>query len=330
MLPVRLRLLGIEKVNEDLAIFRFSCGKTLKFSPGQFCTLTLSGTGRLDQLGVLAEKDEDLKARLKGFSNGKVTRAYSIASRPGIGLLELIIQKVNDGGLLPPGNDGKRAGIATTELFSWVPSLDVDVLAASAAENDVSIGFGRFTPPDNRIIVLVATGTGNAPFMSIIREEYGFEHIEKKWNIPQKHRKIVFIHAVKRLDDLHAYAGQLIELEKMCDTFTYIPLCTEKGIEEEKVYLKEKEIKVLYAENVFVNRQEKDRLARPNSLDPNEIDSLVKKKTLASAFQKITGKALSPSLHYMMFCGNPYTGTNIEKIAKSLGFSEKDFAKEAW
>ena len=123
------------ELSGGLAIFRFVLDRDFVFSPGQYATLWLAHRGKT------------------------LARPYSIASSPSERrVLEFYINLVKEGELTPSlwqaeVIDGLRAGNPGTSAAVTGPK-------------------GRFVldPRDSRDLVLIASGTGLAPFLSMIRK----------------------------------------------------------------------------------------------------------------------------------------------------------------
>jgi len=172
-------------LNEDLAIVRVrpDSGEVPDFRPGQY---TLVGLVRNDQ------KRANGKPRL-------LRRAYSIASSPQEkDALEFYLVRVRDGQLTPG-------------LWS-VPEggrLWVDARA-----------HGHFileeVPPE-RDLVLVATGTGLAPYISLLRAQRG----QGRW------RHLVLLHGVRREDDL-GYRDEIEAARREDPSIHYLPICSRE------------------------------------------------------------------------------------------------------
>ncbi len=134
------------------------------FSPGQFL-----------QLGVFPEEQH-------GDTDALINRPYSVASPHG-SQLEFFIVTVPDGELTP-----------RLEKLAEGSTLQVAKKAA-----------GSFTLkkcPEKKHLWLVATGTGLAPYIAMLRTEEPWERFEK----------IVVVHGVRLAQDL-AYTEELKELE---------------------------------------------------------------------------------------------------------------------
>jgi ferredoxin--NADP+ reductase len=140
------------------------------FEPGQFLHLATFPGG--------APVEDSDEAREKA----RVNRPYSVASPHGE-TLEFFIVRVDDGELTPP-------------LWGLEPGDDIEVSTKAA---------GRFTlnkTPDADNLWLVATGTGLAPYIAMLRTE-------EPW---QRFKKIVIVHGVRKAEDL-AYTEELRALE---------------------------------------------------------------------------------------------------------------------
>ncbi len=128
-------------------------------------------------------------------------RSYSLASAPGDARgLELCIARV-EGGRLTPELARLDAGAQL-----W---LDPRPL-------------GRFTlegVPPARDLLLVATGTGLAPYVSMLRAYGG----KQRW------RRLVIVHGVRESADL-AYRAELEEAARLDASVRYIPVVSREGV----------------------------------------------------------------------------------------------------
>jgi len=166
------------------------------FKAGQFVSLGLPPT---------VERCSQATKEFKEPKPDKlVKRAYSIASSSKEKqFIEFYITLV-------------RAGSLTPRIFS----LEVG--------DSIEMGtrfVGMFTldnVPDDKNIVLIATGTGVAPYMSMLRTD------------ALKHkRKIIVIHGASNSWDL-GYYSELQLLQSIADNFSYIPTITEPENEKSK------------------------------------------------------------------------------------------------
>lgn len=177
-----------EDLNENLSILRvrYDGRDVPEFEPGQFAMLGLPRPGAPRAPGT----EEDVRL---------LKRAYSIAS-PATERrwVELLLVRVPEGRLTEPLWDVGEGDPV------W---LDEDVR-------------GKFTleavPPDAHL-VLVATGTGIAPYMSMLRTYRG----RSRW------RRLVVVHGVRRSDDL-AYRDELERAAREDGTVAYVPVVSRE------------------------------------------------------------------------------------------------------
>ena len=164
------------------------------FEAGQFVSLGLPGS---------AERCSQATKEFKEQNPDKlVKRAYSVASSSKEKqFVEFYITLV-------------RAGSLTPRIFN----LEVG--------DTIEMGkrfVGMFTldqVPEDKNVVLIATGTGVAPYMSMLRTD-----------ALKQNRKIAVIHGASNSWDL-GYSSELQLLHSMADNFAYIPTITAP--EEEK------------------------------------------------------------------------------------------------
>ncbi len=182
-----------EDLGPGLTILRVeSDGDLFSFEAGQYCVLGLPPAAeRVADSGteeVLPEKKRKQMIR----------RAYSISSSSKVGeYLEFYIQLVQSGGLTP-------------RLFALKPGARI-WLGPKAT--------GLFTlkeVPDDVSLYLVATGTGLAPYVSMVRSDVLDHH---------HHRKIVIAHGARYSWDL-GYRSELETLQLESRNLVYIPSIT--------------------------------------------------------------------------------------------------------
>jgi ferredoxin--NADP+ reductase len=173
------------ELHEALGIFRvaFRDGSRLAFEAGQFV-----------RLGLLAPASEP------GVAPRLVMRAYSIASGVGEREVEFFLRRVSTGRLSP-------------ELFALEHGAPLHMEPRAQ---------GHFTlsgVPAERDVVLLATGTGVAPYVSMLRTH---AHAARRpW------RRVALIHGARVAADL-GYADELARLSGVLPEVTYHPLLTRE------------------------------------------------------------------------------------------------------
>ena len=163
-------------------------GAVPAFEPGQFATLGLPRPPRDEEIALLRAHGKQPRVRL-------VRRAYSIASAPTArDSLELFVILVQEGKLTPRLWEIEQGGRI------WM-------------SDEIKGEFTLAPVPPGRDLVMVSTGTGLAPFLSMYRTYRG----TGRW------RRFVLVHGVRQVDDL----GYRAELEATAATdpdFHYIPI----------------------------------------------------------------------------------------------------------
>ncbi len=192
--PQNAELVAREDLTESLSIMRVAYldQEVPDFKPGQFATLGLP------------EKEPEVLAegvtRRPRKGPKLVRRAYSIASPPTEKrYIEFYIVRVDEGKLTPSLLD-----LSVGDRLFMNPRIQ-----------------GHFTledVPDGRDLVMVSTGTGLAPFVSMYltyRDD------------PNRWRRIVIIHGTRLASDL-GYRAQLEQWASQDDRLVYLPLCTRE------------------------------------------------------------------------------------------------------
>lgn len=205
------RVTSRETLTEDLCILRVQPedGPVGAFEPGQFAMLGLpqEDNGYDPLLAEHAANEASVSAGPATASAASETpatkriirRAYSIASSPTCrNEIELYIALVREGRFTP------RLWQLRVDSPLW---LDTEM-------------HGKFTLadiPHQRDLVFVATGTGIAPYISMLRTYTG----QSRW------RRVVVIHGVRRVADL-GYRVELETLANQHNDVTYLPTVTRE------------------------------------------------------------------------------------------------------
>lgn len=172
-------------LNEELAVVRIrpDWGEVDAFKPGQFA-----------MLGFPREEAPGPVGKIKF-----IRRAYSIASSPKVrDHIELFVVLVEEGKLTP------RLWTVPEGGRLWL-------------DNRIKGEFTLDDVPNDKDLVLVSTGTGIAPFVSMLRTYHG----ENRW------RKLVMINGVRRVRDL-GYREELERIAAEDPSVVYIPLVTRE------------------------------------------------------------------------------------------------------
>jgi ferredoxin--NADP+ reductase len=183
-------LIGREEINPQLVIFRVQPdGELFSFTPGQFAVLGLRGNEpRVPEATeeVPPAEAEKLIRRAYSIASSSVERAY----------VEFYLTLVTSGELTPR-LFALRHG---ARLFLSPKASGVFTLA-------------RVAP--GQALLLIATGTGLAPYMSMLRTLL----------IHDRERRVVVLHGARCSWDL-GYRAELESLARLCPNFTYLPSIT--------------------------------------------------------------------------------------------------------
>ncbi len=181
------KIISKKLIHKNLMILKIRLleGSMAPFKPGQFGTL-----GLLEDLQPITDRsDKPLKQRW-------IRRSYSIASgQSEINHVEYFITQV-------------KSGLLTHRLFH-LREGDILWMAKKAA------GFFTLDPiPDQTHLIWIATGTGVAPFVSMLRSHILRDRLDYK---------VVLLHGVRYKNDL-GYETELIEMTTKNKNFFYFPI----------------------------------------------------------------------------------------------------------
>lgn len=165
--------------------------RKLVWAPGLF-TLTIRCPNTL-----AFEPGQFLQLGLE-LDGAHVHRPYSVAS-PSAESIEFFIVLVEDGKLTP-------------HLWKLQPGDKLDVSERAAG------GFTLSHTPDASVLWQVATGTGIAPYIAMLRTA-------EPW---QRYKRVVFVHGVRHASDL-AYQNELNEYAaRYGNRFRYVPVVSRE------------------------------------------------------------------------------------------------------
>lgn len=166
-----------------------------EFTPGQFAVMGLPGSAPRITLSDPEEEPPDPERLIR--------RAYSIASSSvEREYVEFYITLIRSGALTPrifALNVGDRVWLS--QKFQGLFTL-------------------KELPGEVTNIVMAATGTGLAPYMSMIRTEL----------IRDAGRKFAVIHGARHSWDL-GYRSELVTMQRLCANFSYIPVISRPAEE---------------------------------------------------------------------------------------------------
>ncbi|RPJ44385.1 MAG: ferredoxin--NADP reductase, partial [Candidatus Latescibacterota bacterium] len=192
--PYNATLVKKEILAQGLAIFRIAPDETpYIFEPGQYVVLGMLGS---EPRALESEPEEPATEPDK-----LIKRAYSLASGSNESFLEFYIVLVTTGALTP------RLLALPEGGRLWVSRRAVGVFTLDSV-------------PDGAGIVLVATGTGLAPYISMLRTQIESECCgARRWAV---------VHGARQSWDL-GYRNELEAIRKRCSNFFYLPSITRPG-----------------------------------------------------------------------------------------------------
>lgn len=193
--PLNATLVERRDITSDLSVVcvRGDGGFVPDFQPGQFVTLGLPRSEDASSSDTEKASPQD-RVRL-------IRRAYSIASSPDERrFLELYVVLVEGGKL-------------TTRL--WNVEQGGRLFMDPRIRGEFTLG----DIPSDTHLVLVATGTGVAPFISMVRTYRG----RGRW------RRCTLIHGVREIEQL-GYREELEALARRDSSFVYVPVISGKEV----------------------------------------------------------------------------------------------------
>jgi ferredoxin--NADP+ reductase len=218
--------------------------------------------GQFASLGLPARSPEH------AGRDGLVKRPYSIASAPGAATFEFYVRLV-EGGALTPSLQALRPGDRL-----WVDDKCLGKFTLTH--------LAEVPPAHERDLVCVATGTGLAPFLSMLREHRAARErgVGAPWN------RCVLIEGVRLAEDL-GYLDEIAGLAREHRWLHYLPICSREP-----------------AESSWSGPR-----GRVGELLRSEV------------FRARTGFALDPRTCQVMLCGNPQMIDEVEADLLARGFA---------
>ena len=265
------------EISDGLAIFRFALERDFSFEPGQYATLWLT------------------------HGEKTLARPYSISSSPSEKRhLEFYINLVNE-------------GILTHSL--WESEVIESLRSGNSATRIAVTGpRGQFVldPEDGRDLAFVASGTGLAPFMSMIRN-LNESFLAAPKNFPA--RRIYLIHGVSYPTHL-GYRGELENLaaESLKDprrklSLLYLPTISRPYRDSSWTGLKGR------AETLL-------EIPRANKPGVSNLEDTVK---------VMLSSVVRPRSHAVYVCGHPGTVDGVVNSLSKRGFRvDTDIKREKY
>ena len=273
--PAHLQLK--HELDKGLAVFRFELECPFSFQPGQYATLWLTHRGQT------------------------TPRPYSIASSPSeTRTLEFYINLVDSGHLTP--------SFWNPEVLHALQRRDADTQLLISGPK------GRFTldPNETRDLVFVASGTGLAPFMSMIRK-LNEDYLSSPATF--RRRSIFVIHGVslpKHLgyrDELELLAAETLRDPARRLAITYLPTISRPRMDS--------------AWNGLTGRAE--------TLFDGYSSSVSQVRSLQALVCGMLNTVVRPETHEVYICGYPGTVDNMVRSLASRGFKpDLDLKREKY
>lgn len=250
------------QVSKGLTIFRFGLKRELLFEPGQYATLWLTHNGNT------------------------LARPYTICSSPSEKrCIEFYINLVREGRLTP--------SLFESEVLEGLRTQHPGTVAAITGPKGIFV----IDPADDRDLVFIASGTGLAPFISMIRK-MNEDFLRSPGRF--RSRRIYLIHGVSYSSHL-GYREELERLaaESLSDgtrklALTYLPTISRPLMEPAWTGLTGR------AETIL-QRHEQRGCNTPN---------------LAETVSAMLSNLIHPSTHVVYVCGHPGT---IDIVVDTLG-----------
>lgn len=305
LMPEQGSIFPVYKAGQYLALSRDNCKLTKKI------------VGDNGQMKYVYDVDES-----NTIKRGTVTHSYSISSAPSetrrSGYLEfyvvLEIIKMETPGRL------------SESLFSVDPEMDNKVYYVNKITGEFTLD-RRASGFQN--VVMVGTGTGLAPFASMIKEAY-HEALDGK---PLSHRYMLF-HANRTFKEL-GYHEELKEIEKSGKIdFIYVP-SVSRPIQNDR---ENSTIGIGRANNILrtvfgmpLKEEELFKFAQTEGGDVVRAENNLKRTVVPILPAHVTTNLLldrmQPSSTVILTCGNPQVMEDIQFIAESNNIR---FEKEEW
>jgi NAD(P)H-flavin reductase len=254
------------EISDGLAIFRFGLERDFLFQSGQYATLWLTHEGKT------------------------LARPYSIVSSPSERrCLEFYLNLVREGKLTP---------------YLWELSVIGGLRSgASGTRAEITGPRGIFVldPEDRRDLVWIASGTGLAPFISMIRK-LNEDYLSSSRNFPP--RKIYLIHGV-------SYPTHLAYREEL------------EGLSAQTTKDPSRKLRFFYLPTIsrpFLDSRWTGLTGRAEKI----LETAIREKPGSPGLSRIVGSEIGtiirPDTHVVYVSGHPGTIDNVVNILSPQGF----------
>jgi len=321
------RLVYWRNSSSVLAIFRLMPEEGSKFpgyKAGQYIALQRNDC-RLTKKVVGEDRKVEYVPVLDGQGNpkrGPVTHSYSISSAPfetlEKGHLEFyVILEIDEKGV--PGR-------LTESMFRMNAEKDnklayYDKIAGDFTLDKRAVGFQN--------VVLVGTGTGLAPFISMIKQLHFEANQGKRENV-----KYTLFHTNRTFEELD-YFEELLAIEAAGKfDFLYVPSVsrpTQRDIDNLKLGRGRANNVLRYSLGMPLKEEEDLDNAKKQGGDIAKLQAALDKTVKAVLPRRLTRERLQermdPPKAVVVTCGNPWSMEDIKYIAETRGMR---FEKEDW
>lgn len=246
----RERVLSVRRWSDTLFSFTLSRPAGFKFTAGQFA-----------RIGIEVANEDGNKDGVE-----RIFRAYSVVSSPFATELEFFSIVVPDGAF-------------TSRLKDM--QVDDEILVEKIPYGFLTLA--RYQEPTPHDLWLLATGTGLAPFLSILQD----------FDVWQQYERIVLVYSARTVEEL-AYIDVINSLKDTFGTdddrqgasFDFIPIVTRESCDL-----------------------------------PRALHERIPKLLLDGTLQSQVGHDLSADTSHVMLCGNPQMIDDTKEALKSLGLT---------
>ncbi|WP_227380819.1 FAD-binding oxidoreductase [Haladaptatus halobius] len=220
-------------------------------------------------------------------------RVYSIASSPNSENIELCIRRVPGGHLTPTLCDETVVG---DDLFVRGPFGDEFTL----------------TPPSDRDVIFIATGTGVAPFKSMI--DYTFEENIDEFNGAKRD---VWLFLGSSWEDHLPYREEFAAYTEKKENFHYVPTCSREE------YLSDWDGETAYVQQSFLKYLDEQETAT------DELSAEIAEWISETPVYDINAR-IDPSSMEVYVCGIGAMADSVSDVVEQFNLPDNHYKKESY